>query len=87
MGMLAQISDAVNAAFAEYKKEFGENAQITDGTEFVTEFVTVFNNCALIVRAEGDTLKTEFIGGKPYQVDISLAIYDEVEKNGQIQID
>lgn len=32
MGMLAQISDAVNAAFAEYKKEFGENAQITDGT-------------------------------------------------------
>lgn len=36
MGMLAQISDAVNAAFAEYKKEFGENAQITDGTEFVT---------------------------------------------------
>ena len=75
MGMLAQISDAVNAAFAEYKKEFG------------TEFVTVFNNCALIVRAEGDTLKTEFIGGKPYQVDMSLAIYDEVEKNGQIQID
>lgn len=53
MGMLAQISDAVNAAFAEYKKEFGENTQITDGTEFVT----VFNNCALIVRAEGDTLK------------------------------
>lgn len=83
MGMLAQISDAVNAAFAEYKKEFGENVQITDGTEFVT----VFNNCALIVRAEGDTLKTEFIGGKPYQVDMSLAIYDEVEKNGQIQID
>ena len=37
--------------------------------------------------AEGDTLKTEFIGGKPYQVDMSLAIYDEVEKNGQIQID
>lgn len=83
MGMLAQISDAVNAAFAEYKKEFGENAKITDGTEFVT----VFNNCALIVRAEGDALKTEFIGGKPYQVDMSLAIYDEVEKNGQIQID
>lgn len=53
----------------------------------MVEFVTVFNNCALIVRAEGDTLKTEFIGGKPYQVDMSLAIYDEVEKNGQIQID
>lgn len=61
MGMLAQTSDAVDAAFAEYRKEFGENAQITDGTEF--------------------------IGGKPYQVDMSLAIYDEVEKNGQIQID
>lgn len=41
MGMLAQISDAVNAAFAEYKKEFGENAQITDGTEFVTVFIAV----------------------------------------------
>ena len=41
----------------------------------------------LAQMAEGDTLKTEFIGGKPYQVDMSLAIYDEVEKNGQIQID
>lgn len=74
MSMLAQITDAVEAAFAEYKKEFGENAQITDGTEFVT----VFNNCALIVRAKGDTLKTEFIGGKPYQVDMTLAIYEGV---------
>lgn len=82
MGMLAQISDAVNAAFAEYKKEFGENAQITDGTEFVT----VFNNCALIVRAEGDTLKTEFIGGKPYQVDMSLAIYDEVKRMDRFKL-
>ena len=63
--------------------EFVENAQFIVGTEFVTVFI----NCALIVLAEGDTLKTEFIGGKPYQVDMSHAIYDEVEKNGQIQID
>lgn len=53
MSMLAEITDAVEAAFAEYKKEFGENAQITDGTEFVT----VFNNCALIVRAEATRSK------------------------------
>ena len=75
MGMLAQISDAVNAAFAEYKKEFGENTKITDGTEFVT----VFHNCARIVREEGDTLKPEFISCKPYHVEMSLTIYYEAE--------
>ena len=48
MGMLAQISDAVNAAFAEYKKEFGENTKITDGTEFVT----VFNNICLLYTSD-----------------------------------
>lgn len=69
MSMLAQITDAVEAAFAE----FGDK-NLSDGEEFVT----VFNNCALIIRREGETLKTEFIGGKPYQVDMTLAIYEGV---------
>ena len=67
-----QIQNAVLAAFEEFKKEFGENAKLEEGDEFVT----VFNNCALIISIEDGTLKERFIGGKPYRVDMSLAIYE-----------
>lgn len=60
---MEQIQNAVLAAFEEFKKEFGENAKLEEGDEFVT----VFNNC---------TLREWFIGGKPYRVDMSLAIYE-----------
>lgn len=72
MDMLKQIDEAVGAAFAEFKKEYGEDVKLEDGEEFVT----VFNNAVLIVGLEGATLKTKFIGGKPYQVDMTLEIYE-----------
>lgn len=72
MDMLKQLDDAVKAAFAEFKKEFGEDARLEDGDEFVT----VFNNAALIVGLEDNTLYTKFVGGKPYRVDMTLAIYE-----------
>ena len=60
------------------KKKFGEDVKLEDGDEFVT----VFNNAALIISLEDNTLKTKFIGGKPYQVDMTLAIYEgEDEEN------
>lgn len=69
---MEQIQNAVLAAFEEFKKEFGENAKLEEGDEFVT----VFNNCTLIISIEDDTLRERFIGGKPYLVDMSLAIYE-----------
>lgn len=72
MDILKQLDEAVSAAFAEFKKEFGLDAKLEDGDEFVT----VFNNAVLVISLEGDTLKTHFIGGKPYQVDMTLAIYE-----------
>lgn len=72
MGALKQIGEAVNAAFAEFKKEFGEDAQLEEGEEFVT----VFNNCSLIIGVENGTLTEKFIGGSPYKVDMTLAVYE-----------
>lgn len=72
MDMLKQLDEAVGAAFAEFKKEYGEDVKFEDGDEFVT----VFNNAVLIVGLEGTSLKTKFIGGKPYQVDMTLEIYE-----------
>lgn len=45
---MEQIQNAVLAAFEEFKKEFGENAKLEEGDEFVT----VFNNCTLITDEE-----------------------------------
>lgn len=72
MDILKQLDEAVNAAFTEFKKEFGQDVKLEDGDEFVT----VFNNAALVISLEDNTLKTKFIGGKPYQVDMTLAIYE-----------
>ena len=72
MDIVKQLDEAVKAAFAEFKKEFGEDVKLEDGDEFVT----VFNNAALVISLEDNTLKTKFIGGKPYQVDMTLAIYE-----------
>ena len=36
----------------------------------------VMNNCTLIISIEDGTLRERFIGGKPYRVDMSLAIYE-----------
>lgn len=80
MDILKQLDEAVNAAFTEFKKEFGQDVKLEDGDEFVT----VFNNAALVISLEDNTLKTKFIGGKPYQVDMTLAIYEgEYEGEGE----
>lgn len=80
MDTLKNLEEAVGAAFAEFKKEYGEDVKLEDGDEFVT----VFNNAVLIMGVEGNTLNTKFIGGKPYQVDMTLAIYEG--DSGQLPI-
>lgn len=68
-----QFEDAVNAAFVEFKKEFGEEARLEDEDKFVT----IFNNATLVISLEDGHLKTEFIGGEPYQVDMTLDFYED----------
>lgn len=58
----------------KFIEEFGEGA-LEDGDEFVT----VFNNCVLIISLENGHFLTKFIGGKPYEVDMSLKIYESEE--------
>lgn len=55
MDILKQLDEAVNAAFTEFKKEFGQDVKLEDGDEFVT----VFNNAALVISLEDNTLKNK----------------------------
>lgn len=72
MDIMKQLDEAIGAAFGEFKKDYGEDIKLEDGDEFVT----IFNNATLIVGLEDNTLHTKFIGGKPYRVDMTLAIYE-----------
>ena len=36
----------------------------------------MFNNAVLVIGVENNTLHTKFIGGEPYRVDMTLAIYE-----------
>lgn len=68
----SQLEEAVGRAFDEFKKEYGEDAKLENGDEFVT----VLNNAVLIISLEDGTLKTKFIGGAPFKVDMTLKIYE-----------
>lgn len=68
-----ELTNAVNLAFEKFKEEFGKDAKLQDGESFVT----VFNNASLVISLDGKHLKTEFIGGKPFEVDLTLRIYEE----------
>lgn len=69
---MEEIGKTMNLAMEKLKEEYGEDARLEDGDELVT----VFNNCVLIISLEDGNLSTKFIGGKPYEVDMSLSIYN-----------
>lgn len=71
---MEELATAIELAMKKFSEEFGEDA-LQDGDEFVT----VFNNCVLIVSLESGKLLTKFIGGKPYEVDMTLNIYESEE--------
>lgn len=73
---MEELQRAIELAIKEFKKEFGPDAKIEEGDKFVT----VFNNCSLILSLENGKFKTEFVAGKPYQVDMTLSIYKEEEE-------
>lgn len=66
MDELTKSIESACSAFIE------ENGPIADGDSFVAEF----NNCCLYVRMDGNHFVTEFVGGKPYRIDMTLSIYE-----------
>ena len=71
---MEELATAIELAMEKFNEEFGEGA-FEDGDEFVT----VFNNCVLIISLENGHIQTKFIGGKPYEVDMTLNIYESEE--------
>lgn len=69
------INKAIELAMQEFRKEYGEEAKLEEGREFVT----IFNNCMLILSLNGNELGVHFIGGKPLRADLTLSIYKNVE--------
>lgn len=74
---MEELGQAINLAMQKFKEEYGEDAKLEDGDEFVT----VFNNCVLIISLEDGHLQTKFIGGKPFYADMTLSIYEGEEEN------
>ena len=75
---MEELYKAINIALDKFLEDTGQET-LEDGDEFVT----VFNNCYLYIAKEGDTLKLHFIGGKPYQVDLTLSVYEESEEQNE----
>ena len=71
---MEELATAIELAMEKFNEEFGEGA-LEDGDEFVT----VFNNCVLIISFENGRISTKFTGGKPYEVDMTLNIYESEE--------
>ena len=71
---MEELATAIELAMEKFNEEFGEGS-LEDGDEFVT----VFNNCVLIISLENGKVSTHFIGGKPYVIDMTLSIYESEE--------
>ena len=65
MEMIARAIDMAMQRFRDAKLEEGD------------EFVTVFNDCVLIISLGEGRLQTDFIDGKPFEVDMALGIYED----------
>ena len=72
---MEELQKAIGLAMEKFREEFGEDAKLEDGDEFVT----VFNNASLVISHEDGHLATRFIGGKPYEVDMTLSFYESEE--------
>lgn len=65
---MEELQEAIALALEKWKEEYGE---LEDGDEFVT----AFNNCTLVISLENGKFKTNFICGRPYEVDMTISIY------------
>lgn len=72
---MEELGQAIELAMQKFKEELGEDEKLEEGDEFVT----IFNNCVLIISFENGKLQTKFIEGKPFEVDMELKIYGDEE--------
>lgn len=70
---MEMIARAIDMAMQRFREEYGEDAKLEEGDEFVT----VFNDCVLIISFDEGRLQTDFIDGKPFEVDMALGIYED----------
>ena len=75
---MEELEKAIRMAFEAYEKKYGADAKFDEGDEFVT----VLNNCSLVISLKNGKLETRFIGGKPLQIDLTLKIYEREEAEG-----
>ena len=54
----------------EFIKEYGEDAKLEEGDEFVT----VFNDGVVVMGVENHTMKIKLSLGKPYMIDKNLGL-------------
>lgn len=73
---MESVQGAIELAFKEFRKKYGENTRFEDGDTAVF----LLNNCTLIVRLEDGHLTEEFIGGSPIPVDCNVDVYEESEE-------
>lgn len=71
------VCKAAIAAINEFEKEHGAGAKLEDGEEFVT----VFNDCVLVIGMEEGDLQVKYIAGKPYNVDMTVGFTEESEES------
>jgi len=67
------ISKALELAQEQFKNEYGQDAKLEEGEEFVT----VFNDAVLIIGFEDKNLSIKISAGKPYFVDFNLDLLDK----------
>lgn len=68
------ILEEMDVAILEATKKFKEdhNRELEEGDQFVV----TFKNCYLVVSIEKGELITNFINGKPYEIDMTISIYN-----------
>lgn len=68
---MIDIGQAIKMAAAEYKKEFGQEAQLKNGEAFAS----LFNNGVLVVSNNNEKIGFCFTCGEPYKIDEEIDIY------------
>lgn len=67
---MIDIGQAIKMAVAEYKKEFGQEAQLKNGEAFAS----LFSNGVLVVY-NNEKIGFYFTVGEPYKIDEEIDIY------------
>ena len=79
MEAFEEIQKAIRLAFQAYEERHGKDKVFDEGDEFVT----VFNNCVLIISLKNGKLENRFIGGKPLEIDFTVGVLGGEEREAE----